>query len=82
MLSAIAKDSLRRQRNRLVVERNGLYDTEATISAAGRVLIRTEGDPAAAELDVLQKDVEDVRVETEAIQQRIDRIDRLRGAHA
>ena len=71
--------SLRRQRNRLVVERNRLYDVEATISAAGRVLIRTNGDAAEAELDVLTKDAEDIRIRTEAIQGRIDRIDQLRG---
>lgn len=79
MLSPRAVESLRRRRNRLVVRRNRLYDVEASISAAGRVLMRTEGDPAEAELDVLLKDAEGVRIQTEALQQRIERIDRLRG---
>lgn len=73
-------DALRQYRNRLVVERNRLYDVEAAISSAGRVLIRTSSDAnSEPEFDVLLRDAEDVRIRTEAIQGRIDRIDRLRG---
>ncbi len=78
---ASARESLQRQRNRLVVERNRLYDVEATISAAGRSLIRTADDASSeAVFDVLLRDAEGVRLRTAALQQRIDRIDQLRGA--
>ena len=67
---------LRRRRDELVAERNRLYDVEAFISAAGRVLIRVPGEPIPADTwDGIFRTCEDVRLRTEAIQCTVDEID-------
>lgn len=68
--------SLRLQRAELVAKRNHLYDVEAFLSAAGRVLIRVPGEPIPEfTWDGIYRTCEDVRLRTEAIQQRVDEID-------
>lgn len=67
---------LRRRRGELVAERNRLYDVEAFIGAAGRVLIRAPGEPIPeATWDGIYRTCEDVRLRTEEIQCTVDEID-------
>lgn len=83
MISAAARESLQRQRNRLVVERNRLYDAEARISAASRILMRAPEDPADELIwDGIFQVSEAIHLRIDSAQERIDRIDQLKGADA
>ena len=71
-----AASKLRHRRGELVAERNRLYDVEAFISTAGRVLIRVPGEPLPAEAwDGVHRTCEDIRLRTEEIQRAGDEID-------
>lgn len=68
--------SLRLQRAELVAKRNHLYDVEAFLSAAGRVLIRVPGEPIPESTwDGIFTTCEGIRVRTEEIQRAVDEID-------
>lgn len=67
---------LRIRRAELVVDRNRLYDGQAFVSVAGRVLIRVPGEPIPKDTwDGVLRICEDVRPRTEQIQQQVDEID-------
>jgi hypothetical protein len=69
---------LRRRRGELVAERNRLYDVEAFLGAAGRVLIRVPGEPIPADTwHGVHRTCEDIRLRTEALQLQVDELDLL-----
>lgn len=75
---------LRRRRGELITERNRLYEAEALLASACRVLIAIPGNPIGTSArDGILRTCEAIRTRAEGLQWQVDEIDlQTTEAHA